>query len=82
MLDEDLAFMVGAPGTYDYRPERCSCSIPDAGFPWRRKYQIFCHNPGNPAILIDRRDKPVIRQSGMRPISVHSDMGRLPSVVT
>jgi acyl dehydratase len=57
--DEDFALMVGAPGAYDYGPERCSWLthhltnwMGDAGFLRQSKCQIRRHNPDGDAILI------------------------------
>jgi len=52
--------MVGAPGAYDYGPERCSWLthhitnwIGDAGFLRQAKSQIRRHNPEGDIIFID-----------------------------
>jgi acyl dehydratase len=58
--DEAFALEVGAPGAYDYGPERCSWLthqltnwIGDAGFLRKSKCQIRRHNPDGDAIFID-----------------------------
>ena len=58
--DEEFALMVGAPGAYDYGPERCSWLthhltnwMGDAGFLRQSKCQIRRHNPDGDAIFID-----------------------------
>ena len=58
--DEDFALMVGAPGAYDYGPERCSWLthqltnwISDAGFLRQSKCQIRRHNPDGDVLFID-----------------------------
>ena len=58
--DEEFALMVGAPGAYDYGPERCSWLthqltnwIGDAGFLRQSKCQIRRHNPDGDVIFID-----------------------------
>ena len=58
--DEDFALMVGAPGAYDYGPERCSWLthhatnwMGDAGFLRSAKSQIRRHNPEGDVVFID-----------------------------
>jgi acyl dehydratase len=58
--EEEFAHMVGAPGAYDYGPERCSWLthhitnwIGDAGFLRQSKCQIRRHNPEGDIIFID-----------------------------
>ncbi len=58
--DEDFALEVGAPGAYDYGPERCSWLthqvtnwIGDDGFLHKAKCQIRRHNPDGDVIFID-----------------------------
>jgi acyl dehydratase len=58
--DEAFALEVGAPGAYDYGPERCSWLthhvtnwIGDDGFLTRSKCQIRRHNPDGDAMYID-----------------------------
>jgi acyl dehydratase len=58
--DQDFALMVGAPGAYDYGPERCSWLthyatnwMGDAGFLRKAKSQIRRHNPEGDVVLID-----------------------------
>jgi acyl dehydratase len=58
--EEEFAHMVGAPGAYDYGPERCSwlthqCTnwMGDAGHLFKAKSQIRRHNPEGDVIFID-----------------------------
>jgi len=58
--DEEFALKVGAPGAYDYGPERCSWLthhvtnwMGDAGFLRQAKSQIRRHNPDGDVIFID-----------------------------
>jgi acyl dehydratase len=58
--DEAFALEVGAPGAYDYGPERCSWLthqitnwIGDDGFLHKSKCQIRRHNPDGDVIFID-----------------------------
>lgn len=58
--EEDFALMVGAPGAYDYGPERCSWLthhvtnwMGDDGFLRQAKCQVRRHNPEGDIILIN-----------------------------
>ncbi|MDG2003630.1 MAG: MaoC family dehydratase N-terminal domain-containing protein [Novosphingobium sp.] len=58
--DEDFALEVGAPGAYDYGPERCSWLthhmtnwIGDDGFLTKSDCQIRRHNPDGDAMVIN-----------------------------
>ena len=58
--DEEFALEVGAPGAYDYGPERCSWLthqvtnwIGDDGFLHKSKCQIRRHNPDGDVLFID-----------------------------
>jgi acyl dehydratase len=58
--EEEFAHMVGAPGAYDYGPERCSWLthhatnwMGDAGFLRNAKSQIRRHNPEGDVVFID-----------------------------
>jgi hypothetical protein len=58
--DEAFALEVGAPGAYDYGPERCSWLthqltnwIGDDGFLRKSKCQVRRHNPDGDALFID-----------------------------
>ena len=58
--DEAFALEVGAPGAYDYGPERCSWLthhitnwMGDDGFLRKSKCQIRRHNPDGDALIID-----------------------------
>src|SRR3954454_17999072 len=57
--EEEFAQMVGAPGAYDYGPERCSWLthhltnwMGDDGFLRQAKCQILRHNPAGDALFI------------------------------
>ena len=65
--DEEFALEVGAPGAYDYGPERCSWLthhvtnwIGDDGFLTKSKCQIRRHNPDGDAIYIDGSRDPQV----------------------
>ena len=58
--EEEFALQVGAPGAYDYGPERCSWLthqitnwMGDAGFLQKAKCQVRRHNPVGDVILIN-----------------------------
>lgn len=58
--EEDFALAVGAPGAYDYGPERCSWLthhvtnwMGDDGFLFKSKCQVRRHNPEGDIILIN-----------------------------
>jgi acyl dehydratase len=58
--EEEFAHMVGAPGAYDYGPERaswlthhCTNWMGDAGFLRQAKSQIRRHNPEGDIVFID-----------------------------
>jgi hypothetical protein len=58
--DEAFALEVGAPGAYDYGPERCSWLthhvtnwMGDDGFLMKSKCQVRRHNPDGDALFID-----------------------------
>jgi len=58
--DEDFALEVGAPGAYDYGPERCSWLthhatnwMGDEGFLRKSRCEIRRHNPDGDAIIIE-----------------------------
>jgi len=58
--EEEFALAVGAPGAYDYGPERCSWLthhitnwMGDDGFLLRAKCQLRRHNPEGDVVLID-----------------------------
>ena len=58
--EQEFALMVGAPGAYDYGPERCSWLthhatnwMGDAGFLRQSKCQIRRHNPEGDILFID-----------------------------
>jgi acyl dehydratase len=69
--DEPFALEVGAPGAYDYGPERCSWLthhltnwIGDAGFLRQSKCQIRRHNPDGDAVFIDGSVTRKFQQDG------------------
>ena len=58
--EEEFALMVGAPGAYDYGPERCSWLthqitnwMGDDGFLRKAKSQVRRHNPEGDVVLIN-----------------------------
>ena len=60
--EEEFALQVGAPGAYDYGPERCSWLthhitnwMGDDGFLRQSKCQIRRHNPEGDVILINAK---------------------------
>ena len=67
--DEAFALEVGAPGAYDYGPERCSWLthhitnwMGDDGFLRKSKCQIRRHNPDGDVIFIDGTVTPQVRR--------------------
>ncbi|QUT07833.1 MaoC family dehydratase N-terminal domain-containing protein [Sphingobium phenoxybenzoativorans] len=69
--DEPFALEVGAPGAYDYGPERCSWLthhltnwIGDKGFLRQSKCQIRRHNPDGDAVFIDGSVTRKFQQDG------------------
>lgn len=75
--DEDFALEVGAPGAYDYGPERCSWLthhmtnwIGDDGFLHKSSCQIRRHNPDGDVIFIDGTVTKKFEENGKKYIEV------------
>ncbi len=75
--DEDFALEVGAPGAYDYGPERCSWLthhmtnwIGDEGFLRNSNCQIRRHNPDGDAMFIDGTVKRKFVEGGKHLVEV------------
>ena len=75
--DEDFALEVGAPGAYDYGPERCSWLthqmtnwIGDDGFLHKSSCQIRRHNPDGDVIFIDGTVKRKFEENGKKYVEV------------
>jgi hypothetical protein len=78
--DEAFALEVGAPGAYDYGPERCSWLthhvtnwIGDAGFLHKSKCQIRRHNPDGDVIFIDGSVTRKFVQDGKHYIEIQQE---------
>ena len=78
--DEAFALEVGAPGAYDYGPERCSWLthhitnwIGDAGFLHKSKCQIRRHNPDGDVIFIDGTVARKFVQNGKHYIEIQQE---------
>ncbi len=75
--DEDFALEVGAPGAYDYGPERCSWLthhmtdwIGDDGFLHKASCQIRRHNPDGDAIVITGEVTRKFEENGKKYVEV------------
>jgi len=75
--DEAFALEVGAPGAYDYGPERCSWLthhvtnwIGDAGFLHKSKCQIRRHNPDGDVIFIDGKVTRKFEENGKKYVEI------------
>lgn len=75
--DEEFALEVGAPGAYDYGPERCSWLthqmtnwIGDDGFLTKSKCQIRRHNPDGDVIFIDGEVVRKFEENGKKYVEV------------
>lgn len=75
--DEDFALMVGAPGAYDYGPERCSWLthhltnwMGDAGFLRQSSCQVRRHNPDGDAIFIDGQVTRKFEENGRHLVEI------------
>jgi acyl dehydratase len=75
--DEDFALEVGAPGAYDYGPERCSWLthhmtnwIGDDGFLHKSNCQIRRHNPDGDAMIINGEVKRKFEENGKKYVEV------------
>jgi len=75
--DEQFALDVGAPGAYDYGPERCSWLthhvtnwIGDDGFLHKSKCQIRRHNPDGDVIFIDGEVVRKFEENGKKYVEI------------
>jgi acyl dehydratase len=75
--DEEFALEVGAPGAYDYGPERCSWLthhmtdwIGDDGFLHKSSCQIRRHNPDGDAIVINGEVTKKFEENGKKYVEV------------
>jgi len=75
--DEDFALEVGAPGAYDYGPERCSWLthamtnwIGDDGFLHKSSCQIRRHNPDGDAMVITGEVTKKYEENGKKYVEV------------
>jgi acyl dehydratase len=75
--DEDFALEVGAPGAYDYGPERCSWLthhmtnwIGDDGFLTKSSCQIRRHNPDGDAMVINGEVTRKFEENGKKYVEV------------
>jgi len=75
--DEDFALEVGAPGAYDYGPERCSWLthhatnwMGDDGFLRKSKCEIRRHNPDGDVIFIDGRVSRKFEEGGKKLVEI------------
>ena len=78
--DEQFALDVGAPGAYDYGPERCSWLthqmtnwIGDDGFLTQSKCQIRRHNPDGDVIFIDGEVVRKFEENGKKFVEVQQN---------
>jgi acyl dehydratase len=86
--ENEFALMVGAPGVYDYGPERCSWLthhltnwMGDDGFLRRAHSKIRRHNPEGDALFIDGRVTRKFTESGRHLVEIeqqaHNQDGEL-----
>lgn len=75
--EEDFALEVGAPGAYDYGPERCSWLthqitnwMGDDGFLRKAWSQVRRHNPEGDVVLIDGAVKRKFVEEGRRLVEI------------
>jgi len=75
--EEEFALKVGAPGAYDYGPERCSWLthhvtnwMGDAAFLSQAKCQVRRHNPEGDVILIDGTVTRKFQEGGKRLVEI------------
>ena len=75
--DEDFALEVGAPGAYDYGPERCSWLthhatnwMGDDGFLRKASCQIRRHNPDGDVIFIDGKITRKFEEDGKHLVEI------------
>lgn len=91
--EQDFALMVGAPGAYDYGPERCSWLthqltnwMGDAGFLRQSKCQIRRHNPEGDVLFIDGSVIRKFEQDGRKLVEiqqrVETHLGELSAIGT
>ena len=78
--EEDFALEVGAPGAYDYGPERCSWLthhltnwMGDDGFLRKAKCQIRRHNPDGDMIFIDGNVKRKFVEGGKHLVEIEQE---------
>ena len=75
--EEEFALMVGAPGAYDYGPERCSWLthhltnwMGDDGFLRRAQSQIRRHNPAGDTLFINGSVIGKFEEDGRRLVEI------------
>jgi acyl dehydratase len=75
--EEDFALEVGAPGAYDYGPERCSWLthqltnwMGDDGFLCRAECKVRRHNPEGDLLFIDARVKRKFVENGRHLVEI------------
>jgi hypothetical protein len=78
--ENEFALMVGAPGAYDYGPERCSWLthhltnwMGDDGFLRRAHSKIRRHNPEGDALFIDGRIKRKFAEDGRYLVEIEQE---------
>jgi acyl dehydratase len=78
--EEEFAQMVGAPGAYDYGPERCSWLthhltnwMGDDGFLRRARSQIRRHNPAGDTLFINGRVTRKFEEGGQRLVEIEQE---------
>lgn len=78
--ENEFALMVGAPGAYDYGPERCSWLthhltnwIGDDGFLRRAHSKIRRHNPEGDALFIDGRVTRKFTEGGRHLVEIEQE---------
>jgi acyl dehydratase len=78
--ENEFALMVGAPGAYDYAPERCSWLthhltnwMGDDGFLRRAHSKIRRHNPEGDALFIDGRIKRKFAEDGRYLVEIEQE---------
>ncbi len=78
--DEEFALQVGAPGAYDYGPERCSWLthqvtnwMGDDGHLFKSKCQIRRHNPDGDVIFIDAKIVRKFEENGKKYVEISQE---------
>jgi len=78
--EEEFALMVGAPGAYDYGPERCSWLthhltnwMGDDGFLRRARSQIRRHNPAGDTLFINGKVTRKFDQDGRHLVEIEQE---------